>query len=606
MNNCKCPNDSDRKPAADWHLGLRAISADAAVGALVDLNRSSLYTIEMIPAPYTAEDLAERLLPGLKHLADGDPEAIVQVEPGWLCTALKPSFERLGLTARIAPDSAVFDSLLGALPAPANPVAAADRPTAGRDPAWENRTSERALPDLPALLDAPGAAPEQAGDLFSAAVDFYRAAPWERLAGDLPIRMEFSPPGIARWIVLIGASGDPDSRSGLLMYENEDDLEDFLSPSPAFADRPGSRMHALTFENRTALPAADLEAIHRYGWEIPGEDALPLPLTLTPGGIERPDDNELLRLEAALRVLVDFSSEQLEVDDAGARLPVEAEYEVVTAAGPIRITLAYPGEAEAPAADAAGDLGLTAEQERAAQIAHSAWQEPDPERRDRLAKEALARWPEAADALMVLAEAAEDPDEAFQLLERAAAAGERLLTPEAAQACGGDFWQVAAARPFLRARLALAEMLEEHGRPQEALEHYLALLEHGSSDPAGARYPALTLLMRLGRDDEALRLLDRYRDDPRPEWRYAEALLAFRRQGDAPEARRLLASAMRANRLAPDYLTGKRPLPSDPETGRQSYEDEEAAEYALRSYPVWWSTPGAVAWLKRVASGEGE
>lgn len=618
MNNPDGPEKSCKKYHNGWYLALRPVDG-AGLGVLIDVKQRSLYAVELFPDPVAPDQVLERLLPALKHLAAGrrrsprTQKIPFQVEPQWLLEALQPELERLGFAPAFASDSAMVDSLLGAAIKPQSaesrhqppaPLPGYFTPSTARDDASAPSGGSTPGQTLPALLTIPAITPDRVAALFSAAADFYRAAPWERLSADAAIGVHFTAEDAYRWALLIGAGGDPLTPPGLLISESLADLQPFLTLIPAPDALPQGEIHVLTFEANTALPPSDMEAIREFGWETAADSAFPLLLTLKRWGVERPNREEVARFEAVLRALPDFVIEQIEVDESGASLPVEAEYEVQTAAGVVRITLVFPVQAETrPLFPAGGNLRLTAAQKQAARLAHSAWQEPDPERQLSLARAALAQWPEAADALLVLAEAADDPAESVHLLERAAAAADRLLTPQAIETAGGDLWEVEAARPFLRARLALAEALETSGRPEDALRHYQALLQTGPSDPAGARYPALALLMRLGRDEEARRLLRHYHQDPRPEWRYSEALLAFRSQGDTPLARRLLADAVRANGRAPAYLTGARLFPSNPETGLQSYEDEEAVEFALRSYPVWWSTPGAITWLNLHTGG---
>ena len=268
----------------------------------------------------------------------------------------------------------------------------------------------------------------------------------------------------------------------------------------------------------------------------------------------------------------------------------------------VHLTLRYP--AQGPLGDreiAEQLLEMSAEQREAVALAHRAWNETDTERRLALAQQALALSPDAADAYTVLAEEAEYPQEALEWLEKAVAAGEAWLTPEALERLDGVvLWAAPAVRPFLRARLAMAETLEQLGRPEDALRHYLRLLELNPADHPGARYPALALLVRLKRDTEARELIERYKFEEAVDWDYTRALLAFRSGGDSAQARRRLQKAIRRNPAVAEYLTAARPLPLDPAETAESAAEEEAYEYALHNYPSWWSTQGAINWLKKV------
>jgi tetratricopeptide (TPR) repeat protein len=80
------------------------------------------------------------------------------------------------------------------------------------------------------------------------------------------------------------------------------------------------------------------------------------------------------------------------------------------------------------------------------------------------------------------------------------------------------------ARPYLRTRFALAEVLEALGRRDEALDHYRDRLRLNPDDNQGVRDLALPLLLVAGRDDEPVALLDRSRGDPSALWSSGGAL----------------------------------------------------------------------------------
>src|SRR5438270_416429 len=76
-------------------------------------------------------------------------------------------------------------------------------------------------------------------------------------------------------------------------------------------------------------------------------------------------------------------------------------------------------------------LGEDAPESKAQALVFQAHEEEDPERRVRLALDALAAWPDCADAYVVLAEHAPSRKESVALYEKGVAAGERAVGPEA-------------------------------------------------------------------------------------------------------------------------------------------------------------------------------
>lgn len=234
---------------------------------------------------------------------------------------------------------------------------------------------------------------------------------------------------------------------------------------------------------------------------------------------------------------------------------------------------------------------------RAQTIMYEAFDAPA-RRRVALAYEALALSPDCADAYLLLAEeAASSLEEACELLEQAVAAGERALGPEPFTDDVGFFWSLVETRPYMRARAALAETLWALGRREEALEHQRDLLRLNRNDNQGIRYPQAEYLLALERYDELDELFATYEDDAAAAFAYTKALAAFRRHGDSPRTRELLAEARRLNPHVPAYLAGRRRLPARLPDYVGFGDASEAVDYAADAKEQWETTPGAVAWL---------
>src|SRR3954469_15225605 len=179
-----------------------------------------------------------------------------------------------------------------------------------------------------------------------------------------------------------------------------------------------------------------------------------------------------------------------------------------------------------------GDAGQGTPLDKAHEILLHAYQEPDEQRRVRLAREALALCPDCADAYVLLAEHARRRKEALALYEQGVAAGERALGPEFFRNEVGHFWGILETRPYMRARLGLAHALWTAGRREEAVRHLEDMLRLNPNDNQGVRYTLAGFLLFLDRDDDLARLLRQYPDEDSAAWAYTKALLAFRTQGD--------------------------------------------------------------------------
>jgi tetratricopeptide (TPR) repeat protein len=237
-------------------------------------------------------------------------------------------------------------------------------------------------------------------------------------------------------------------------------------------------------------------------------------------------------------------------------------------------------------------------QGRAEGLLTRAFEEGDPHRRAGLARQALAAWPDCADAYVLLAEDARSRREAVALYRQGVEAGERALGPDAFRLDAGRFWGVLETRPYMRARLGLAHALWAAGQRHEAVEHLWEMLRLNPNDNQGVRHALAGFLLSLDPDDDLTRLLGLYPDDESAAWAYTKALLAFRLNGDTPEARRLLEGAKKANRHVPDYILDRKfPPPQRP--GSYGPGDEsEALHYIGSCLAGWVATPGAVAWLR--------
>jgi hypothetical protein len=134
--------------------------------------------------------------------------------------------------------------------------------------------------------------------------------------------------------------------------------------------------------------------------------------------------------------------------------------------------------------------------ERAQEVMYDAWDAPSPRERVRLARKALAVSGDCADAYVLLAEeTARSPEEAADLYARGVAAGERALGPAAFGEDAGHFWGLVETRPYMRARLGLAQARWALGTRPEAVADAWDLLRLNPGDNQGVRYLLLRWLL---------------------------------------------------------------------------------------------------------------
>jgi tetratricopeptide (TPR) repeat protein len=227
-------------------------------------------------------------------------------------------------------------------------------------------------------------------------------------------------------------------------------------------------------------------------------------------------------------------------------------------------------------------------------------------RRVALAHKALTLSPDCADAYVLLAEAATDPQEARRLYEQGIAAGERALGVEMLTALRqeeGAFWGLVETRPYLRAREGLAHVLWHLGERAAAIEQGQALLHLNPGDNQGIRYLLATWLLAVG-DAEAEvaleELLAQYPDEWSAHWAYTQALQAFRRHGAGRQADQALKRALEVNPHVPLYLLGVLPFPEEWPATYGMGDEQEAVVYLAQAAEPWLETPGAAEWVATV------
>lgn len=235
---------------------------------------------------------------------------------------------------------------------------------------------------------------------------------------------------------------------------------------------------------------------------------------------------------------------------------------------------------------------------RAQAVLEQAYEEPDPDHRVALARQALTLDADCADAYVLLAEHAPTRRQALELYQEGVRAAERTLGPEPFARDVGHFWGLLETRPYMRARAGLADRLWTAGQRDEAVAHVRDLLRLNPGDNQGLRYTLAAWLLFLDRDDELSTLLEQYAEDGSAAWAYTRALLAFRREGSTIASRRLLKAARKVNKHVPAYLLGEKFPPEEPPASYSPGAESEAVMYVDAFLSGWKSTAGAIAWVR--------
>lgn len=495
-------------------------------------------------------------------------------------------------------------------------------------------------------------------DFFESAAQTYKLEPWVNLTPEQAVR--YSIPKLAKqgYAQLLGNSG---IEFGILLYDKWEDIEQsYLSSTDLRETLLGGGRLALSYATADLVSAQDLNTINQHGWPIANPEAYPLPMRMRPDTIEVITKEELMTLVLLLKSLPGFAN-SLEPDLHGDYLPLTTDTPLTCAGESLTIRLEYPaGELSwqsLPARIALDDLEEEMDDEEgpvpalptnlpftdsqltlfdsaaedvdesdlddgdefledwerhpiglnrpelveAMALIYQAWDEMNPAQRIELARQALQRSPDCAEAYNLLAEdLAVNQGQELKYYQKAVEVGRRAVGDAFIEEHRGGLWQEAPARPYLRGLAGMTRVLWALGRREEAVQNFKELMALDEQDPLYTRFGLQFLFLEMGQWAEAHDISRQFADED-CQWLYNSALISFRQLGEQEEAQRLLAHALKSNAHVPDYLSGRLRLPAElPESIRPGHKSE-AIQYATIFNSFWRQVPGAIDWLRKTS-----
>lgn len=488
---------------------------------------------------------------------------------------------------------------------------------------------------LPAALSAKRVTVDMMRSFAEAAAAFYTAQPWRHLCDvDLIVIEEPFVDPLLRYASILGNGG---MTYGIAFYDSAEMFEQFIDGHgmELIKNRPYWTLFLGGIEE---LPFGDADLWEDYHLPVAGPDAYPLAMCYDPKGKHRrPQPDVLAFMEGLLRAFAQTSESEI---DSGRWQKTASTFQ-----GEETYTLALPGLLESAeearkrnikrgrlpdrrvmekthldiqrildghdfsSADEMQDFinanivgkpvppqHPVTPLEQAQDLCYEAF-EARGRKQIQLAKKALEICFDCVDAYVILAEACSDDKEAHDLYAKGVAAGERLLGEQFFKEEVGHFWGIIQTRPYMRARLGLAQCLENMGKIDEAIAHYQDMLHLNPNDNQGVRESLLGCLLETRRVEEAEALLKQYNERHTAAWNYGRALLTFIQKGNSATARRHLAKAIQVNPHVADFLLDDEPLPPLPQ-GYSLGSEEEAVVCADLLQTAWDLTPGALEWLE--------
>ncbi|SCX76272.1 SEC-C metal-binding domain-containing protein [Alkaliphilus peptidifermentans] len=238
--------------------------------------------------------------------------------------------------------------------------------------------------------------------------------------------------------------------------------------------------------------------------------------------------------------------------------------------------------------------------DEAKELIYSAWDSNSKREKIRLANKALKLDENCIDAYNILAEFETNTlEEKIQLFKKALSISERVLGKSYFQENKGHFWGLLETRPYMRAKMGLAQCLIEEGRKEEAINNFYDMLSLNPNDNQGVRYLLAPYLMENGRFADAIGIMNEY-DEESSDWLFNKALYTFKSKGANKRAENLLKKAIENNKYVADYLLQIKPIPKILPDNISHGSKEEAINYASYAKKAWEKTWGAIAWLKHV------
>lgn len=222
-------------------------------------------------------------------------------------------------------------------------------------------------------------------------------------------------------------------------------------------------------------------------------------------------------------------------------------------------------------------------------------------KRKKLLEEALKIYPHLPDAYIMLSqELAETPEEELSFFEKAVLAGETDLGKKFFKENEGYFWGMTESRPYMRAKLFMAQTLWELKREDEAITHYKDCIRLNPNDNQGVRDLLLPCLLVKNDLDGAEELLEKYKEDFGAAHNFNKAFFLFRKFGaDSKKTATQLQKAIKGNSHVVKYLTGKNKIPKLLPDHYSYGSPEEAIIYTDEALRMWKEADGAIEWLSK-------
>lgn len=230
-------------------------------------------------------------------------------------------------------------------------------------------------------------------------------------------------------------------------------------------------------------------------------------------------------------------------------------------------------------------------EEQAADLLYQAWNETNPQRRIKLAQDALLLDPSNGDAYNVLAESTTVPKEMAYYHKQGMLTEEKRLGEACFEENKGHFWMYMPTRPYMRAKKGYAEACAMMGNLSAAIKHYRELLELNPNDNQGVRDLLFSAYIESEDWKGAEQIIEQFDGDGSSAFTYGRVLVEYGLNGTTPKLTSLIKAAVAQNPFVPPYLHGKKRLPRSMPEYMGFGDDREASVYAMMNHYLWTGKP---------------
>ncbi|MDD4961916.1 MAG: hypothetical protein PHX07_06730 [Candidatus Marinimicrobia bacterium] len=235
-------------------------------------------------------------------------------------------------------------------------------------------------------------------------------------------------------------------------------------------------------------------------------------------------------------------------------------------------------------------------EERAQDLVFEAYDLEFPEGKEKI-KEALDLDPDCIEAYEYLGSAESSPEIAMVFFEKGISIGEKKFEGKHLKENIGHFWGLRETRPYMRCLQFQSECLYAIGKTEECIRILEKMIKLNPNDNQGIRGRLMLYLIEAGQYEKYVKYDTQFKGEKSAFSLFNSALYAYKTGGICASSNKKLREATKFNKFVlPKLLNREFPtgLPDHYGLG----DENEAIIYLFYAYPIWYSTKGAIEWLK--------